>query len=1081
MKKHDKEDKEAKYGPTSRREMEQHEGDNQSTGFDNSRMQSSVQTNTTSENITKPEDSDLSTVRKAAMDIRDDIKVRPAAGVSDRKTPPVAGGTVDTYSATTFSAAGQGAAPVSDQSLIPYNRGGNRPNQSYARKTSLDDSVIDNACSEQISPSFEEPLGLAEASDEVMFYNGRKKWDIERGKKTGGTVPQSMLFDRSVDYEEFDATIHVTGQVLDSINVVKAGIPDGNGDPVWIDSAQYPIIAAEPNSVYSENTGYANVKYPMRKSNYTLKSMTITVSKDNYGNSQITGLSFNEDEHVVHASDEGQRYANYNWQVDRNNVTNTVIKLQQKLGRETTEDWSALGLAIKEPYETASLVHDIEATTGAIMGAAYRACNSCLSYNGNNRIAKDGAQPQRPAVAMFLEGMGVVPNPDVVDLVISRAGSFTKAIFDKSLYRIGSAAGIIAMFDSTTKYKSKSNFLNYPKSLKMWVQKLDNNLNVFHAKKEFLMALDTVHCYSTMDGSYNPMLPIYATDKISITLPLSLNCFAKDFNRKKYGAVNDPYYTQWGTYKNYRIKWKDLRSVYYYGITHPIVDGIARWLVEHEGAFIHTFCEDNMKNGTSVDIVMPCFFSMKNPSLFQFILAAAAQDISLCRIESFRPYNEACDQIGYVFEDLSPLDELNFKFSSNMTLGAYNDPIRMGKLKPASAVHILYPETLTPINGANPSVGTSSAKLLLPFYFSENNVKQEYSERSGFINEENPCGMLCPILRHGVRHEYLDFFYSMKLRDFRLCLDRMTEVPLPVFADPDKDPWINGNKWTPLTISSSNVTFSSLRYDIVSDGRVIALYKNNNTGPKVILNKASKMSTPRELGFILSNDSVQPIMYGLAIDDDLSLGEAIQFGGNYRMSDVVDGSTSFRLKSYSAFGPKSQVGYIIDRSTALMQRWDMYFSDRSGAASVLNARYVERVGSCPSTSYLFSGTGKSLSEYASLIMEYSLGSDSRPSSPQSGVSIGRVRWFTQNRSFKPVDVYQALYGYDVVNPDGTPDVLTKFAPYDPMDACVPYGLSGFLTADYTQDCLNREEEQQELQTFYIKDSFIRDSLIMRAD
>lgn len=1084
-----------KYGPDSRSEMEKDEGGKIDTGMPKGRMQTEVQVNTGEENVLKA-DEQLSVVANVEKKVRDRIKVRPESENVPQKNNPEIAGFSKADSPLGYAAAGFGSVTVEDASRIPYNKGGNRPSQGFGRKLSDDDFIIDNAVCEQIDPEFTDMTPISEAADKTMFYSGRKKFTKERGKKRGGTTPQSLLYDRSVDFEYCDETIHTTGQVLADINETVSVLPNDDGEEQSRVKAGYPMFRALPNADYGEASGggYENVPIPMRKSNYVLKSFKFTITNTE-GFKHVSGIGFNEDECVASSSTLGKEQCNLNWEVDRNNVAKSVIDLQTKLGRETTNEWSGLGYATLETYEYNMLLHDIEATTGAIMGTAYRAANSSLAFCQGLKLRKDGARSQDPAVDMFVNGFCDTINSQQAVEILQQANSFQDAIFNVGQYKAGSAAAIIAMFDTVGKYKTKASFFNYQKSLKYFVQKMDNNIEVFHAKKDFLMTLDTAHKFSTVDGSYNPMLPVFATKNISLVNPLSLNAFAKGFKREKWGVQNDANYTQAGTFKNYALKWTDIRMAYRYGVTHPIVDGLADWLVLNEQALVRVFAPD-LSEGKSVTIEIPATFNMLYPSLFTWFLAAASQRIAYNRQLAMVPVLQASDQIGYIYPDLAPLGELNFKFSSQLNLVDYKTPLGIGKLKSAAAVRTMWPEAFSACGVDNPTVGTSAIALQMPWYFNEQGVSQSFDpDFSHWIEERTPAVMSYPSVRHGVRHEYIDLLYSLSPRDVRLSMDRIVELPIPVrviepsAAGPGFS-YVDGKVYVPDISAASGTTNMvpyALRYDKQSDGRVIVSYDNSVSGTKSVLTKAAIMCCPRELGLMYGNFRVTPILEQFSYN-----GREIGFNwdGMYRLSSVLDGSTSFRLVSYSAFGPEADTGVVIDESSALSQRYCVYFSDRTDTGSAANAAYIAETGMCPSTTYLFAqeGTpGKALGAIVSQTPLYPINGLQPVTDGETKTNVFTsfvpVVWTMLNRTFRPIDVYQNCVGDSIPN-DPSPNEQQPpvgYVPFDNMENSFYFGLCGFLAADYQQDVLERAEEYQQLNMFYVKDAFVRDSLITRAD
>lgn len=1058
------------YGPNSRGEMERDEKQSVvKTDMPDSRFSSKMQTSVGAENVTDAQpagSADGDIVVKAATAIKDKVKVHPASEAELLENETVGGVSLDSTGSPVRNAAGASTASVvGDQSKIPYTKGGFRPDGRFDRKIADNDFLINNAICEQIAPVFEGTKPIQESGGKKQGYFGRKQFTQARGKKNAGIKPQSTMFDRSVDFVEVDATIHTTGQVLDS--AFEIATPPVTGAVARVKS-QYPDIRATADGDFDANSGYEDGPN-MLKTNYVLKSMSVTFERG-----RLKAIRFNEDRVDAHAESLAQDQANLNWQIDRNVVTNSVVRLQKELGRETTDKWSPLGYVITEPYEYNTLAHDIEASLGAIMGAAYRANTSALSFNFNNKIKKDGADPTTPAVDMFLNGIGNTANSNVAKQMMSKAGGFRNAIFNKSLYNMGSAAAIIAMFDTTSKYKTKASFANYQKSLKFFVQAMDNNINPLHAKPEFLAALDTAHVYSSIDGNYNPMLPIFATRKISLVNPMSLDYFCDQFDRTKVGGSAG--FDEYGLPIKYAYKYNDLRNVYYQNMGHPLVAGIVRWILNHEEAWADTFGD-----GTAT---MSCALDMLYPTLFGMILAAASQDILYTRVQYFKDFLFAGDQSEYIWPDLKGLDTLNFKASSNMTLSSYSDPIVMGKMKTASAIRLLWPETYSALNYN--STAFDECDMVMPWFFSEQSTNASYDMLSGFLNPDRPCVMSYPECRHGVTHDYIDMLHGVEERDLRLILDRPVALPLPVastsevqsnggarytFYDTDKGTL--DRRYLPTDISD-DMKLAALRYDTNSDGRIVVHFNKAKTKGKY-LTKASLLCAPRELGYLYPYARNASIITDVAYSNDVFTLTTV---GNVGVGGRIDGSMGYDLVSYSALGSGLAAPNTIDRQVALQQKYIKCYADRSAEVVALNDAYVTETGLVPAFTGLLNADGSINATRAFTSKKqclYNVGQTSMSSVVDTTglYTFSAYDWTALNRVFLPVNPFENCFvsGSDSSNPG----VLI-----DPMEGCFKYGIAGFFGSDFTEDVYDRSEKFIQLGQFYTEDDFLTSSLALRV-
>jgi hypothetical protein len=1048
-----------KYGPKERGLMESDEKSNQvKTDLPGSRFSEVVQTQTFPGNVTPSADVAGSGEKKDIIadqlkEIKHKVKIKPDAAVklSDKD---IVGG-ADSGLAVSFSAAGAyDATVVGDASKIPYTEGGFRPNSRSAKKTADTDFLINNAVSEQIIPEFEGSKDLRKNPNSLQGYNGRKQFNSARGKKNAGSLPQETLFDRSIDFHFIDSTVHTTGQVLDNISA----------------EADYPTETALNNKVTGVG-GWKEIDNPMKKGNYILKDFHFTI-KDG----KINSVGFNEDYIPAHVNQEQAMQSNLNWQVDRNNVTKTVIRLQKELGRETSEKWSPLGYVIKQPYQYNMLAHDIEATTGAIQLLAYRAANTSLAFQFNNKLAKDGAKPVEPVTEMFLSGIGQVPYSLHKDMF--GKASIEDITFNKKLLAQGSAAAIIKMFDSTGKYSTKANFINSQKSLKYFIQTMDNNINPLHCKKDFLMALDTAHVFSTIDGEYNPMLPIIATDKISIVNPLSLGKFLEGWSRSNVSPDNPS-----GTANIYAFKYSDIRNAYYTPIKHPIVEGLLTWMMENEGALVKAY-------GVDATVTMPAFFSMLAPSMFQSMLCAASYKILFARSIYFKEFLFAGDQSEYIWKDLDSLEHLNPKYSSNMTITDFRSPLKVGALKPASFVHIYWGDTFNQFDGNTSAV--DETLIGMPWYYNENSFKRTYDEDNGFYDDRgHPYTMSYPEVRQGVLHEYIDKLQSMDERDVRLSLDRSVGIPLRMTKDNDES---TANlsvykiddkvaKDIPEDEDSEIMDIVAIRYDANSDGRIAVKYIGADYQPT----KASIMGLPREVGYLYPHLRVQPILddiHGEGAEKDFEM--KFNRVGFYKMGGNMTDSLGHALVSYQALGRDTDET-AISRTAALKQDYCMLFADRSNEAIVLNSHFIDYVGIVPALSCLFTpntNANEITFRDTSITAPYKvLGTNETldESVTKKYISLSRYTWTMMNRFFMPINVFENCLIQNGKTEDAEEGVINMGVLVDPMESSFMFGLSGFLASDFEQDVLDRAEKYDQLNVDYIEDEFIKSSLIFRAN
>lgn len=963
--------------------------------------------------------------KSAATKVKSKMKIAPDATVDVLEGKQVGGVpleiTVSNRSVAGFSA----ISSADDMSKTSYSSGKYRPDSRYGKKRSDDLFEIDNTITEQIAPVVEDSLDLKEAPDAGQGYNGRKQFTQSRAKKNVAGLPQVLLQEASVDFVFDNAVLHTTGQVLDGVDA----------------AADYPTKKADGSAITDV----------MNKGNYELNKLVIDCEKGH-----ITSVHFEETKYEVPTDPVTRDQANMNWQVDANRVAKSMIKLQTELGRETTEKWSPLGYVINQPYQYNMLYHDIESVTGAMMATAYRAAVSSLSFQ-RNILAKDGIAPQSSAIKMFVEDFaGDFASSDIIP-----NGSLSTYVFNRSLYRQGSAAALIDMFDSTPKYHSKADILGMQRSLPLHLSQCDNNINPLHVKPEFMKVLNKAHLFSTPTGNYNPLLPIYATRKITLINPMSLNYFLKGWTNPALASdilkKNKLYDNETGTVAQYSYSYADVRNTYFTKVQHPVVEGILRWLLKHEGAFISTFAGSET---SEIEVIIPCDFDFTNPGLFEFMLCSASQDIAWERNICFRDILFAGEQSAYIWNDLESLHDIDPLHSTQLTISGYNEPLKLGKMAPDVQLRTFWNDSFTFMGRSNAVAGTDKYVYALPWYVNERSLSKNsdlYTAKEGFWNEPTAFNMTIPSIRDGIRHEYVDIIKSMSEEDVRLAMDRM--IGLPLFIDSEV---LNNVTYVyPDTASSTinaNIKVGALRYDANSDGRVIIQYDLSHRQ----LSEISLYCVAKELGWIWPGHADD-----IKIITEITLDHGdpnFTYVSNDGRNESMDGSRATRLCSYRVKADSMTDGSI-DRSAALTQVFYQCFALRDAAE--VNATYTCKTGIAPSLSY-----NDGVAETPNCIYNIDSVNLSSALIITSLNTQSRVTWTKLQRVFFPINPFENCYILDT---------NAKGVKYDPLESAFDFGVCGTLASDYTQCVLERLDIRDQFGIDYTEDEFAKKSLILRAD
>ena len=1027
------------------------------------RFQNEVQTATANQTVTKgsafmPKDNGSikpdasSIVARTATAVKKKMAIKPTSdvGLGDGK---LVGGVPLGDSGVGASVAGPISQSIpGDTSRVPYTKGGYRPSERYGKKISTDNFVINNVVSEQIEPSFDEPKDLREAPNAVQGYNGRKQFKTARGKKLYGNHVASTLFERSVDLEEHSAVVHTTGQVLNNIES-KAG---------------YPTIDASANNIGPYFVNQA-------KGNYLINALKLTIT-----DGMLSNIEFDEDKIISPIDGESVNYANMNWQVDANNVAKAMVKLQTELGRETTDKWSPLGYVVKQPYQFGMLFHDGEAILGSLTGAAYKSAAHSLAFL-QNKMSKEGVRGISSINEWLSEGYQHATDHS------NYTANDNGAIFNNAAYNAGSAAAIIAMFDSTAKYTSKADFINQPRSFKMHLQTVDNNINPFHAKKEFYSALDKSMMFSTIDGEYNPTLPVHVTNTIKVMTPYSLNSWLHGWKNPRSGdapAASNfiSFYNETGLVSGCAYSYNDIRNNYDWMYTDPFVAGLCRWLLRHEQALVKTYGDNAVVN-------IPVNFGITSASMFAFMVCSASQDMAWMRNIIFRDYLFAGDQGVYVWDDLESLSNINPVYASQYKYTSYGEALTLGKLSDVSKIRLLWPEVIMPKearrykNDGGKDTRSTNVAYVLPFYFNEEGVDP--------INSSGVCDtrgavMSYPVIRNGVNHEFVDVMYSMSERDVRLCLDKMVTLPVTTtYSNHVVTGQLNADKYDKY----------SLRYDTNSDGRVIIAMKfdlyNDENKKAYALHDWTYLATARELGFLFP----LPANIDKPITVSPTLSSIAPQLTNLGRDSYITGATSDFMTCYRA--SEGTRNNVIDRSASLTQIWHRCFANP--VAHDVNKYFVNTTGLVPTLSAIFDAQyaqGNKHNEVTSfaLVNEdlysipaiYSLRlgdlvqdvfdtGNSSSLSTNRVFSLAKCLWTIIQRCYSPINKYDTAFFN--INDGGAVPVENDGIATDPLELAEYFGFSGCLGSDYNQDILDRLDKKDQLGMFYYKDEFINSSLI----
>lgn len=985
------------------------------------------------------------------------------------------------------AASGAGSAldtPVDDRSRLPNRTGGNLPSTRQGKLTASIDEKIDNAICEQVIPEYEGADTYDDSSKEKQGYNGNKYYAKPRSLKTLGSAPQALDYDRSIDMVTKDAIIHTTGQVLDSDKhhvtypTYSATI---KGD--LLVSADDPSYAVDTDGESQTASKYHHkLKHPLKKSNYLLDGLELT-----FKGGRLIGIRFLETELPVTTPQKHKGLVNLNWQLDENNVRKLHDELLAKKGDVTESSYSPMSNGIPEPLSWLLLGHDIEATTGPIMLLALRACIFSLAYQSHNKIAKQGNTSAKAMYQMFLEGLGKLS--DDFD-----PSAINQKVFSEKYFELGSAAALIQAFDSTKKYKRRSHIFNFPQSLRQHIISATQEINKFLIKPEFLGALDTAHLFSTEDGKYNPMLPLFATDKIKLVNPLSLNAFLQGWSRTSVDNSNLSGLSDFLSFR-YGTDRDDVKR----RITHPVVEGLLTWLIRNEESLSDVYngkMKDSQGNFVEKVITIPAHFSLLGPSMFQFILASATADVVLSRGKVFKEYFKAFDGLnGY--SDLISTSESQVTKSSNFTFSDFKSPIIAGRMKDSSFVHFFWGDKFTPVKLTNTNK-SKKFSILCPWHYDASIFIKESFDPSDYANGlykdwERICKMLYPESRIGVNHQLLDRLLAIKPRDLRLMLDRSYGLPAPLRSEAGAP----GSSTHMVTNPTPNCRLlckvTGLGYDDISSCRTIATYytdRDSDFTTTCLPTYYGILCLPKEVGFLYPDVPFDKIF------EHNQGGDLEVISSRTTLNSVINGACSKVIYAYSAAVVGNSIKDLnLSDGLAFSQTKAALFADRalheyvdSTKTSVTRADFLHKIGWVPSLSALFYKGGSRKPTLTNLAQDLVTINASRDidsgellqASASTDIvqfgTLSRVMWGLFSRLVFPQDDFSAVPIPLDPDADGVPQNYTYL---DPFEFMFYFGLSGFLSTDYTPDVSERMTLIAQVDNYLTSDNFRDDSLAIK--
>lgn len=880
--------------------------------------------------------------------------------------------------------------------------GQSRSESRYGKKLDATAKKIDYVASEQVIEDFDESKPLSQSESGVQGYNGTYRNANARAQKVSGNVPGELMFQRSVDELKRDQLYFSTGQVVNTGNVDTQDTP-----------TKIPTLNA--NGIYSYNNG--DNDYSLSRGNYHNRALRIKVdATGKISQFKFDTVNLSTDNVEQGIADQSSSHA----MIDRNYAEMDRQIMDAKAGDEKADIWTPLARAVAEPTKTVGYLRDIENITGAEVFLADKKTSACHSYQ-LNRAAKDGMKTYTPMVEAVM-GL-IMPELD------SSVAAGIDNVFKKDYYVKGSAALMINLFDSTSKYAKKSDILLQPRSFKMHLSTADNNMKPLRVKSELVQNVNAHEVFSTIDRDYDPLMPVCISDKAAL-----IHCY--DFNDLYSFSELDDNGTPKFTKAPFSYMYSDIRNNYVVTSACPLLSGIHKFLNSVGYKLRELIGSD--------ELVIPMIHSTCFFSLWSLIVLAATPFILNERVNSLRDVIYYEKNVEYPFhqlitiQDANPTDNVNFENSSIM------EPLKSKIMQPSVALSWYMPELFWPFDEETLD---DKYKYVLPWYFNEQNFT--FTDTTAYIDSDKAC-MSMPSIRSGARFSFLDNIYSMDERDIRLCLDRLTQLP---------------------TNETGTGEQGVYKYSQMSDGIPFLTFSKTNFNMKTFL------SLCRELGcFIVAPHgyiSVSPLATELAT-----------FANE---TDGIFGNTSYILKYWhgknAIVDEGSGTQSILLNSQINVNRASAYVQDWNAIPAVnFSGESVNDHGWLPALSMLFTSGSYTPAFGKGRFVPFTTGvsdnaggqkvyNDGKDSDVYSVLSLQKAFWTRIQKLPFAISPFDTCSNLRRAGEDGIK--------IDPFDLLYCFGLAGFRASDYQEDVYNRLNQVVNQGFTFIKDPFVSASPIFK--
>lgn len=712
-------------------------------------------------------------------------------------------------------------------------------------------------------------------SSEGLGYNGvyRNEHAIS-GKGSGGS-PKDGDFFRTVDMQEYDLMYFTHGQQNFAAN----------------ESAEQNITTAS----YDENVAGKYVYANHKLGNYTNDTLHVVFGVDGYQNVQVKSLAITSTDHSSILNEDVSRLAGDAALRLRNANELDRLAMVDKASDENKENWSPLPMAINNASGANAMLKLMDQSIGCYIAVAGDKLGKALAFQ-INKSRKDGIRKVGPMFEMcqgLVNGNWAEGDLHPYDARIhSHDNEASNILYDlfgsgkrqnqglsgRVANARGSSALYVAYHDSLQKYNTKSKLLSLPLSFKTAYNTFKANAGVFNMTQTLASEYSRQEVFGKVDEDATGITPFFMSDGCKLITPLPLSEFGTitpaTVESKRIVAPAAPNDLM-------VLHYEDLRNVYNYKVYNYLYAGLLDYFNRHANKIVEFLPATVTSGDTELEwtLDVPVVSSIRTISMWDLILCEALPDIVIHRKYAMELLLKYEQDNGYPYSDTCKCDQL---VTPNVGFVDINSTLKTNNIPLTTAVRLLMPETFSviadrpqddlPYGGVDHMF--QMAKVILPWYFSQDQFKPGYFENSRVLptpaSWQTHYWAIKPMegsrmtffdSRSGVTFNNVDRVLAMDPEQLKLCMDRM--VIYPGYLKNVLTYSANSHMFPKFDYEFDTAEVQAYKHALHDDGIPIVNYKAYASESDKIngcLSIEDLIATPRELGlsFIAPEGIVTP-------------------------------------------------------------------------------------------------------------------------------------------------------------------------------------------------------------------------------